>query len=337
MKKNLLYIGNKLVSAKTNITTIDTLGNLLKDEGYQVKFSSSKQNRVIRLLDMVFSVIKNRKSTDYVLIDTYSTQNFYYALAVSQICRFFRIKYIPILHGGNLPMRLKKSPRKSKLIFNNSFINVSPSHYIKEKFNELGFTNIEYIPNTIEINNYPFKERKEVKAKLLWVRSFKKIYNPLMAIKVVEQLQKEGVSTKLTMVGPDGDGTLLLANKLARESDLDIEFTGKLTRQEWIGISQDHDIFINTSYFDNMPVSLIEAMALGLPVVTTNVGGIPSLAKNDYDALLIAPDDIQAMVTAIKSLINNSVKANSLAENGRKSAEKFDWSAVKLKWKNLLK
>ena len=334
---NLLYIGNKLASAKTNITTIDTLGNLLIDEGYYVKFSSNKKNKVIRLIEMVFSVIKHRKNTDYVLIDTYSTLNFYYAFTVSQLCRFLNIKYIPILHGGNLLVRLKNSPRKSGLIFNNAYRNVSPSHYLKLKFNEHGYTNIEYIPNSIILENYPFKQRNKVEAKLLWVRSFKKIYNPLMAVKVLKQLKEDGIEAKLTMVGPDGDGTALLASELSKKLDVNIKFTGKLTREEWVKVSQNHDIFINTSYFDNMPVSLIEAMALGLPLVTTNVGGIPSLVKNDYDAILVKPDDVTAMVDAIRYLLNDSEKASLLAKNGRSTAQKFDWVQVREKWINLLK
>ena len=334
---NLLYIGNKLASTKTNITTIDTLGNLLIEEGYQVKFSSSKRNKIVRLLDMLLAVIKNRKNTDYVLIDTYSTLNFYYAFFISQLCRFLNIRYIPILHGGNLPMRVKKSPKKSRLIFNYAYKNVSPSHFIKKKLNKLGYINIEYIPNSIIINDYPFKQRNEIEAKLLWVRSFKKIYNPLMAIKVVKKLKDQGINTKLTMVGPDGDGALLTVKKMVMKSDLNVQFTGKLTRTEWVDISKNCDIFINTSHFDNMPVSLVEAMALGLTLVTTNVGGIPSLVKNDYDAILIKPNDVQAMADAIKYLVNNPMKASSLAENGRATSEKFDWIQVKSKWKDLLK
>lgn len=334
---NLLYIGNKLASSKTNITSIETLGNLLTDEGYHVRFSSKRNNKFVRLLDMIISVIRYRKNTNYVLIDTYSTQNFYYAFIISQLCRFFGIDYLPILHGGNLPMRLKKSPKKSRLIFDNAYRNVSPSLYIKKKFNEFGYTNIEYIPNSIVIEDYPFKSRNRIKPKLLWVRSFKKIYNPLMAINLVKKMKDSGIENKLTMVGPEGDNTFLIAKKLAKEIKVDVEFTGKLTKQEWTTLSQDYDLFINTSYFDNMPVSLIEAMALGIPVVSTNVGGIPSLVKDNHDAILVNPDDVPAMTNAIKSLIDNPIRAANLAKNARNTAEKFDWLQVKQKWLNLLK
>ena len=96
--------------------------------------SSHKKNILIRLIDMLWMCFKYRKSADYVLIDTYSTLNFYYAYFVSQLCRVLKLKYVPILRGGNLPERLKSSSKLSKSIFNNAFINVAPSLYIKSNF-----------------------------------------------------------------------------------------------------------------------------------------------------------------------------------------------------------
>ncbi len=161
--KNLLYIGNKLDHESSNITTIDTLGKHLKDEGYHIIFSSTKINKAFRLFDMIYTLIKNKKRIDIVLIDTYSTQNFYYALITSQLCRLFKIKYIPILHGGDLPKRLKNNPKFCNYIFKYSNVNVSPSLYLKQIFNDYGFENIKYIPNSIEIKNYPFTTKDNYK------------------------------------------------------------------------------------------------------------------------------------------------------------------------------
>jgi len=334
--KRLLYIGNKLSNSSSNITTIETLGNLLIGEGHEVFFSSNKTNKIVRIFDMLLAVIRHRK-VDYVLIDTYSTLNFYYAFFVSQLCRLFGIKYIPILHGGNLPARLKKSPRKSKLLFKHAHSCISPSQYLKTSFNDFGLTNIVYIPNTIEIENYPFLTRTVDKPRLLWVRSFKEIYNPLMAIKVAKQLADEGFNVSLCMVGPDGDGSYLYATSLVRELGMDVRFTGKLPRKEWADLSKEYNVFINTSYFDNMPVSLIEAMALGLPVVTTNVGGIPTLVKGGEDALLVEPDNVAQMTEAVKSLINTPELTKSLTNAARKKAKEFDWLSIKEKWQQILK
>jgi glycosyltransferase involved in cell wall biosynthesis len=334
--KNLLYIGNKLNNESSNITTIDTLGNHLVDEGFNVSFSSSMVNKVFRLFDMIFTVVKNSKKVDFVLIDTYSTLNFYYAFIISQVCRLLKLKYIPILHGGDLPNRLNKNPKLSKAIFNNALKNVSPSIYLKEKFHEFGVDNIEYIPNSIEVNYYPYCQKKIEKPKLFWLRSFKKIYNPLMAIKVAKNLKDRGIDCELCMVGPDGDGSFLFAQKLSRELKIDVNFKLKMRKEDWINLSKEYNIFLNTTDFDNMPVSVIEAMALGFPIVSTNPGGMPSLITNGEDGLLVEKDDVDGMADHIIKLKNDPELANNLSKKARAKAEKFNWEVIKENWNTLL-
>ncbi|MGE5943623.1 MAG: glycosyltransferase family 1 protein, partial [Flavobacteriales bacterium] len=245
--KNLLYIGNNLSKTGKTQTTIETLSEHLRIEGYAVCTFSSKKNKLFRLCDMLLGIIKNSRKTDYVLIDTYSTQNFYYAYLCSQVCHILKLKYIPILHGGNLPNRLKRNPVLSAAIFNNAYKNVSPSLYIKSEFEKLGYTNVICIPNTIDIKNYPFKQRSHETINLLWVRSFFKIYNPLLAIKVLKVLKDDGFKASLCMVGPEGDGTLKEAQNLVKEFQVEVKFMGKLSKEAWVHLSQDYDIFINTT------------------------------------------------------------------------------------------
>ena len=168
--KNLLYIGNHLSKTGKTETAIETLSKSLRLEGYKVFSFSNKTNKLVRLFDMLFAVLKYSKKVDYVLIDTYSTSNFYYAFLVSQLCRFLNLKYIPILHGGNLPNRLEQNPKLSNFIFNNAYKNISPSNYMKSEFETLGYSNVIYIPNAIEINKYPFEKKDFRFIRLLWVR-----------------------------------------------------------------------------------------------------------------------------------------------------------------------
>lgn len=334
--KKLLYIGNKLDNKKCNISSITILGALFEKEGYKVYYSSTKTNKILRLFDMIATCIKHRKNVDYVLIDTYSTLNFYFALIISQLCRIFKLKYIPRLNGGNLPMRLKKYPFLSKLIFKNAYHMVSPSMFLKEAFETNGYANVIHIPNSIEIDQYEYQKKKFQTIKLLWVRSFSKIYNPTLAVKVLHKLISTGFMVELCMVGPDSDGSLQKVRQVADELNVKVRLPGKLERSEWLRLAQDYNIFINTTDFDNTPVSVIEAMALGLPIITTNVGGIPYLIQDHYDGILVNKSDTEGMVQAILNVCLNQQFAYFLSINARIKVEQFDWDIVKHKWLEIL-
>ena len=333
----ILYIGNNFTEKSQYHSTLITLSNLLVSEGYELTITSSKQNKTLRLADMCWSVIGNRKKADYILIDTFSTSNFYFAFLTSQIARILNLKYIPILHGGNLPSRLNKSPNMSKMIFNYSYANVAPSNYLKSAFEKAGYKT-HFIPNTIKIKDYQFKKRTIVNPKILWVRAFDRTYNPQMAVKVLQLLKKDFSEASLTMVGPVKDNSFELTKQLISELNLkdDINITGALSKNEWHKLSVDFDIFINTTNVDNTPLSVIEAMALGMPIISTNVGGLPFLIDNEVDGVLVDKDDVDGMKNAIVDLLNNPSKAIDLAMNARNKVEEFDWSQVKNKWFNLL-
>ncbi len=333
--KKLLYIGNKLSEHGVNQTTIETLGPLLEKEDYKLIYASSKKNQLLRILDMLWIISKNRNS-DYVIIDTYSTSSFWYALATSQLCRLLRLKYIPFLHGGNLPQRLRRNPMICNMIFNHSYTCVAPSNYLFEAFRNHGYSNLTYIPNAINIGHYLNKVSKQACPKLLWVRSFAEIYNPMMAVRVLQELQKHHPEATLCMVGPDKDGSLARTQQLADDLGVSVIFTGKLTKQEWATLAQEYDIFINTTHFDNMPVSVIEAMALGLAVVSTDVGGIPFLLEHQNEALLVGDNQVSEMVAAIEQLIDNPNLFKELTTNARKKAITFDWEVVKKQWFKIL-
>jgi glycosyltransferase involved in cell wall biosynthesis len=334
-KTSILYIGNNLSRRTKYITTIDSLSKLLRLEGYLVYTSSKKKSKLLRLIDMCFSVIKLKNKIDYILIDTYSTSSFIYAYCVSQLARLFKIKYIPILHGGNLPDRLKKNPKICSHVFNYSYRNVTPSNYLKHEFLLKGIETI-LIPNSIEIEKYHFKERVVIKPHLLFVRALAEIYNPKMAIQVLAQLKEKYTNAKLCVIGPDKDGSLEKVKKYAIEKGVisDVEFTGILTKSDWHKKSEDFDIFINTTNIDNTPVSVIEAMALGLPIVSTNVGGLPYLIDQNVNGILVEKGNVNQMCVAIEGILEG--KHSVMAKNARKMAELFQWQVVKEKWIKVL-
>ena len=335
-KKTILYIGNQLAAKGNTITVMESLSVHLRAEGYTVITASSKKNKGFRLLDMITSFYKNRSVIDAVLIDTYSTQNFQYAVIIGVLCRKYKIPYYPILHGGNLPQRLQQSPKKSRTFFSGAATNIAPSHYLLQAFKNFKINNVQHIPNSIELQEYPFKQRNKVTAKLLWVRSFSKIYNPMLALDIVENLLKKNIEVSLTMVGPEKDGSLTICKESAKKRNLPVQFTGLLSKKEWTTLSKTFDVFINTTDFDNMPVSIIEAMALGFPIISTNVGGLPHLIKEDHNGILVPPKNVDAFAKAIGDFIGEKKNISQLSSNARETAMAYDWSSIKHKWTALL-
>ena len=210
----ILYIGNNIRSKINNVTYMVTLSYLLKKEGFEVSLTSSKKKQLLRVLDMLFSILKYRNKISYILIDTYSTRNFYYVLVCSQLARVFKLKYIPILHGGNLPSRLQSNPKLCDLIFKNSYKNIAPSNYLKNAFEKKGYETL-FIPNVLEIKKYHYKKRTDFNPYLLYVRAFSRLYNPKLAVSVLAKLKDTYPNAKLCMVGPDKDGSLQECENLA--------------------------------------------------------------------------------------------------------------------------
>lgn len=336
LKKKILYIGNQLAGHDFSPTAADSLPPKLRELGFDVGVVSNKRNKVLRLIDMLWAVFRNRKTAAVVLIDTYSTKNYYYAVCVAVFCRFYTLPYVPILHGGDLPRRLKENKKWATLLFKKSKLNISPSAYLKDQFEAHGFSNIIHIPNSLAIENYPFLNRQTIDYKLLWVRSFDKTYNPLLALEVVEILMEKGKNVQLCMVGAEKDGSLELCKQRVREKNLPVTFTGLLSKKEWINLSTNYDLFINTTHFDNMPVSVMEAMALGLAVISTNVGGIPYLIKHNQTGLLVPPDHAEAFAEAIINTVENPLETNKHTKEARDKVAMFDWLRIKKYWSSFL-
>jgi glycosyltransferase involved in cell wall biosynthesis len=336
----IIYIGNFLGKQKgfyagPNQWIVDSL----LSKNYIVKHTSSKLSKIGRLLDFFKLIVKERNNADLAFIDTYSSQAFFFAFIASILSKFFKIKYILILHGGDLPARFTSTPKLSKYILKNAYKVVSPSEYLFQATKDAFGIEPQIIRNPVEIVLYRFKQRDITNPVLLWVRSFQAVYNPQMAIEVVHKLKLLYPKIQLYFVGPDKSNMLPEIQMLINEKKLNdnISIKGKLTLEQWMSLSEKCNIFINTTHKDNTPVSLLEAMALGLPIVSTRVGGIPYLVEEDVDALCCEDGNADEMSTKIEELILNKEKTRNIITNARNKVEKkYNSEIVLQQWLNLI-
>jgi glycosyltransferase involved in cell wall biosynthesis len=141
------------------------------------------------------------------------------------------------------------------------------------------------------------------------------------------------------MIGPDrGDGSLQRTQRLADELGIAdrIAYHGPVPKQQVPDWLNRADIFLNTSRVDNTPVSVLEAGACGLCIVSTNVGGLPYLLRDHHDALLTPDDDAQAMAEAVRSILTEPDLGRRLSRNAHDTARRCDWSEVLPQWEALL-
>jgi len=332
----ILYIGNFLEEHGMN-PNFNRFLIAKFQRHFAVEFASDKENKFQRLWDMLMKVWRLRKRAGVVVIDVFSSDAFWFAYFTAMLCRRLKLPYITILRGGNLPQRLKTHPQSCQAIFGHSAANVSPSVYLRDAFQAKGYR-ADYIPNFIDIESYPFKERAVCRPRLLWVRAFHKAYNPTLAVDILQQLRIQHEGAVLCMIGPDKDGSLSQVRQRAEQLGVSdgLTITGRLERKDWIRLAGDYDIFINTTDFDNHPVSVIEAMALGLPLVSTNVGGLPYLIHNGKDGILVPPHDASGFVVAIEELLQNPAMASRLADEARRKVERFDWDVLREEWLRVL-
>jgi phenylacetate-CoA ligase len=121
-----------------------------------------------------------------------------------------------------------------------------------------------------------------------------------------------------------------LASELGLERA--VRFIGAVENDRMPELYRSADLVLNPSRVDNMPISILEALASGVPVVSTNVGGVPALVENGRDAVLVPPGDPGAMAEAVVSLWKEPAKREALREAGLRKASAFGWSQVRRDW-----
>jgi glycosyltransferase involved in cell wall biosynthesis len=336
-KPVVLYLGNALSAHGKNPTAVEKLAPLL-NAFCDMKIESTARNKFQRALDFVTAIIKYRKEVSLTIIDTYSGAAFYFALLAGTTCRLFNVPFCLALHGGDLPVFFERKPRLVTRLFNQANTLIAPSNYLKSFFENAGFTHLTMIPNSLEIDKFPFKQRTTSGSKLIWLRAFHRIYNPLMAVRVLQRLVAVDSAVHLTMVGPDFDNSKDEVKQLCETLGLtnNITIKGKVASEEWVTLAQEQDIFINTSNKDNLPYTILEAMAMGLPIVSTNVGGLPFFLKHGENSLLCDANADADMAQLILQLMNHEESMQQLSIKGRKTATAYSWENIQSQWVHLI-
>ncbi len=338
MKPALLMVGNFLSDSTGGRGVCEDLAAGLSSRGWSIFTTSRRKRRMARLADMLATVVSRRHSYTVAQVDVYSGPAFRWAEIVVASLRILRCPVVLTLHGGNLPRFAEEHPHRVQHLLDSAVAVTSPSPYLKEEL-KAHRSGIRVIPNGLDLRLYAGSERAVALPKLVWLRALHRMYNPVLAVNVTSRLSEEFPEIALRMIGPDkGDGSRQELETQIRKLGLTgtVRVCGAVKKTSVPEAMQWGDIFLNTTNVDNTPVSIVEAMACGLCVVTTDVGGLPYLVENGEDGLLVPPDDPEAMTAAVRRILMDPVLAHRLSLGARRKAESFDWGNILPRWERLL-
>lgn len=207
---------------------------------------------------------------------------------------------------------------------------VVPSGFLQKVFSCREIT-AQIVPNIIDLNRFaaaPSRVSGE-SLQLLVARNLEPIYDIPTALRAFAIIRERFPHAHLTVAG---SGPLLRdLERLTGDLGLtdSVTFTGRLDNERMADLFGGADLMLNPSLADNMPISVLESLACGVPVVSTNVGGVPFLVEDGRSALLVPPGDDQAMAGAALRVLGDPVLAGSLRDAGIEVVQQYTWPQVR--------
>lgn len=211
--------------------------------------------------------------------------------------------------------------------------NAVPSRFLVDVFERFGIA-ATVVPNVIALDRFPFRTRDPLEPRFLSTRNLDALYNVACTLRAFKEVQERYPGASLTLVGSGTEESRLRA--LAASLRLrNVVFAGRVTPDEIPRYYDTHDIYIQSPNIDNMPASVLEAFASGLPVVSTEAGGIPAILRHGEHGLLSPCDDHAALARHALALLDNPLRARELADAAYLTLERYTWTNVRGQWLGL--
>ena len=210
---------------------------------------------------------------------------------------------------------------------------IVPSGFLADVFNRRGVAT-RIVPNIVNLDRFTaggrhLHTRDGAGPQLLVTRNLEPIYDIDTALRVLQQVRKSFPGATMTICGSGPERARLEALAQALEIESAVVFTGRVENEQIAGLYQSADVMVNPSLADNMPNSVLEALASGVPVVSTRVGGVPYLVQHEKTALLVPPGDVDAMAKAVIRVLETPELADHLVTSGLVEIQQYTWPNVR--------
>jgi L-malate glycosyltransferase len=273
---------------------------------------------------------KDLKEADVAHVFSASYWSFLLAPAPAYwIARAKKKKVLIHYHSGEAPDHLRRSWLARRILKRADCV-VVPSDYLVDVFARFDLP-VKAIANVVDMDQFSFRPRIPLRPRLICSRGFHPYYGVEDVVRAFRAIREKHSDAVLYLlgVGPSERAIRKLVKSLRLSG---VEFMGAVPHQRIASYYQRADIFINASWLDNMPISILEAFASGTPVVTTAGGGIRYMVENERTGLVCEPGDWQSLAENTLRLLREPELARRLSENAHSESTKYRWGSVRRAW-----
>ncbi len=292
---------------------------------------------LFRLIPYQFKLMRMCKRVDVVHVMANSGWSWHlFVTPCVWIAKLFKKPVVVNYHGGEAEAFFDKSINVVRPTMKTCAKIIVPTKFLEKVFAKYNI-DTQIVPNTIDLSVFNPKQTAldDDKLNILIARNLELIYDNETAIRAFHLVHENYPCARLTIAGtgPERNNLEQLVNQLNLSTA--VEFVGRVDRHTMAELFKQSHVMINPSTADNMPISILESLASGVPVVTTNVGGIPYLVENETTALMVDARDYEAISAAISRLVQDPSLRAKLINNGIQLVKNYAWSSVKGQWQTV--
>lgn len=284
---------------------------------------------LFRLLQYLFALWRQLGRCDVVHVMANSGWSWHlFAVPAIWLAKLRRVPVVVNYRGGEAESFLARSSPAVRVSMARVAALIVPSGFLQAVFARFDMA-ASIVPNIVDLSRFNNEGRQRgVRRRLLVARNLEAIYDNATAIRAFAIVHRAHPDATLTIAGsgPLAAELRQLAVQLGVAES--VVFAGRLDRDAMTQAYRRADIAINPSLVDNMPNSLLEALACGIPVVSTEVGGVPFVVEDGRTALLVPPGAADAMAAAILGLMADAALSEKLINNGLAEVQKYTWQRV---------
>jgi len=233
-------------------------------------------------------------------------------------------------HSGEAPDHLRRSAIARFVMRRVVDANVVPSAFLRDVLSSFDM-GADVVHNTIDVRPFAYRSRNPLRPRLLCTRNLEPMYNVSCVLRAFARIQQHYPDATLTLVGGGSQEGALRAEAAALDLR-NVAFVGRVPPSEIPRYYADADIYVQAPSIDNMPLSVLEAFASGMPVVSTNAGGVPSILRHGVDGLLVQENADDEMAARVLDLLRDPSFARGLADSAHQTLAAYDWPIVREAW-----